>query len=124
MTFFYLCPVCGAGDEGCKHHEHAEPIKVASCTFCEGPGVPHSTAGVSGFRLEEDGSFINAYVFCHECGAQGPNVEDLIYELSEVRALVDRAVLLWNTRNNRHRVLSEHSERDGLNLHPRQDKAA
>lgn len=121
MSFFYSCPLCVDGEGGCNHHAHAEPINVSRCPFCEGPPIPYATSHVSGFKLEEDGSFIKAYVFCHECGAQGPNVEDLVYELAEVPTLVDRAVLLWNTRNDRHRTLSEHSEKNGLSLHPRRD---
>ncbi|MGL5526437.1 MAG: Lar family restriction alleviation protein [Aeromonas veronii] len=80
-----------------------EPINP--CPFCAGVGVaftrddktggPFSAASLA---ASEDGVFVTAFVFCHECGAKGPPVDDLIYLAEEVPTLESEAVRLWNGR--------------------------
>lgn len=117
---FYHCPNCGDRDAKCDCHKHDEPVKVSPCPFCEGPPVPFATSHVIGFSFKPDGSMVDAHVFCHECGAEGPKVEDLCWDEEDVAPLIDRAVLLWETKNNRHRCLYDAGDAEGLNLHPRQ----
>lgn len=122
MSWHYRCPVCEAEDGKCAHAKVAGNVKLLPCPFCEGPPVPLASAHVHGFKgFGRDGAMVHAYVFCHECGAQGPREEDLLYEADEVSALVEKAVLLWNTRNARHRDLYNAGEARGLNFHPRLD---
>jgi hypothetical protein len=116
---FYHCPQCGDRHDKCSHHEHEQPVKLTACPFCEGPPVPFATSERFGFAFEADGSMVDAYVFCHECGAQGPSVEGLCWDDEDVAPLIDRAVLLWETKNNRHRELYDAGDAEGLNLHPR-----
>lgn len=95
-----------------------EPIALNPCPFCEGPPVPH---------VEE----YKAYVFCHECGAQGPDADAealftdeffLTDPTDEDRKRI--AVKLWNDRNDRHRDLYDYGAEDGLNLYPRSDEVS
>lgn len=116
---FYTCPKCGAHDDRCDCHEHGHPVKLTPCPFCEGPPVPFATSECAGFAFDSDGSMVDAHVFCHECGAKGPSVEDLCFDDGDVTPLIDRAVLLWETKNNRNRDLYDAGEAEGLNLHPR-----
>lgn len=119
FSTFYRCPICDAKD--CNHHESATPIKLNPCPFCQGPPVPFATSERAGFVWEEDGTMVEVHVFCHECGAQGPGVEALLDDESEVPELVARAVLLWQTQNARHRSLYNSSDKSGRNLYPRAD---
>jgi hypothetical protein len=116
---FYHCPKCGDRDATCACHEHEKPVAVSPCPFCEGPPVPFATSHVFGFKFKSDGSMVDAHVFCHECGAEGPKVEDLCWDEEDVAPLIDRAVLLWETKNNRHRGMYDSGVAEGLNLHPR-----
>jgi hypothetical protein len=102
---------------------NTDPVKMLPCPFCEGPPVAFSTADRSGFVLEDDGSMVDAYVFCHECGAQGPNVDGLIFEMDEVRDLKDQAVKLWQERCAKHRGMYDAGEVERLNEYPRPDIA-
>lgn len=122
MSWHYPCPVCEA--ENCTHAVIAGSVKLLPCPFREGPPVPFATSQVHGFKgFGRDGALVGAYVFCHECGAQGPHESGLLYDADEVPALVEKAVLLWNTRNARHRKLYDHGEARGLNYHPRLEQA-
>lgn len=103
----------------------AEPITVPSCPFCEGPPVPFvSIAGAGGFALlqgdyGDEGLEVEAFVFCHECGAQGPTVEETIYTCDDYHRVELEAVNLWVNRDARHRDLYDAGEADGLNRYPR-----
>lgn len=102
------------------------PIKLLPCPFCEGPPSPICTRYLAPHgvfpdsELEgDDGLQVEAYVFCHECGAQGAALDDIAFSVDECEKLTVRACELWNSRGTQHRVLYDHCEQDGLNLYPR-----
>lgn len=45
-----------------------------------------------------DGLDISAHVFCHDCGAQGPCYEELIFTRADYAQAQDQAAALWNKR--------------------------
>lgn len=103
-------------------------VKLSPCTFCEGPPVPtvQNDEQPIGAVLRQDyygddGLAINAHVFCHECGAQGPSHTDVIYSAEEYDEALQKAVELWQQRDARHRQLYDGGEAEGLNLFPRSD---
>lgn len=105
------CPVCKADSSEALSHS----ITLDPCPFCEGPPVPIvvKTMGGGVFdwdNIPDDGIMVDAYVFCHECGAHGSEVDDLVYEKEECLALEQQAVTLWQARNNRHRDLYDGSD--------------
>jgi hypothetical protein len=99
-------------------------IKLKPCPFCGGPPVPivqNYVGGGAAPLLEDygDGLMVRAFVFCHECGADGPNATPLIYDAIEYRLAELEAIHLWQQRDMRHLCLYEGGEADGLNLYPR-----
>jgi hypothetical protein len=98
-------------------------IELQPCPFCAGPPVPIIVDHVKGvtFRDDaidpEDGLYASAYVFCHECGAQGGSIEDIIFNHQDRDALIRKGIGLWQCRDSRHRELY-----DGLQLYPRPGK--
>jgi hypothetical protein len=111
-------------------------VGLSPCPFCCGPPVPHcrrldEPRGPVDKRapFSEEGDYCEAYVFCHECGAQGPTATGdgmggaLVFDAVELATLELEAVTLWNERNARHLDLFESGTRDGLNQYPR-DHAA
>jgi hypothetical protein len=104
----------------------SDPIKLLPCPFCEGPPVPivqNDTANRGYCEPREDygpnGHDVRAFVFCHECGAEGPAFEDTIYDRDGYDDAEGEAVRLWQERNARHRDLFDGGEPEGLNLYPR-----
>lgn len=105
----------------------ATQLAISPCPFCCGPPVPicHGLNPLTGpvdtsKPLPEDGLYCEAYVFCHECGAQGPKTDDgFAYEATDIGRLEADAVTLWNDRNSRHLDLFERGVRDGHNRYPR-----
>lgn len=102
--------------------------KLSPCPFCEGPPVPivvkYPNGGVfpdSEIEAADDGLMIRAFVFCHECGAKGPNVEGFVFSRQDCHEHEDEAVRLWQGRDARHRSLYDGGDRDRLNLYPRDD---
>ncbi|WP_339023771.1 Lar family restriction alleviation protein [Aeromonas salmonicida] len=80
-----------------------EPI--TPCPFCAGVGVAFTRDDQTGgpfnaasLAASEEGVCVTAFVFCHECGAKGPPVEDEIYIAEQVPQLEAKAVRLWNGR--------------------------
>jgi len=107
----------------------ADPIKLLPCPFCEGPPVPIVQAGHANgwLALQDDygdaGADAYAFVFCHECGTEGPHARTyLVYDRADYLALETEAVRLWNQRDARHRKLYDGGDANGLNLYPRQDE--
>lgn len=100
-------------------------IEMVPCPFCEGPPVPIATNAIAGGVVRdedlpaEDGLSVEAYVFCHECGAQGPMVDGLALDKEDCDRMTREAAEAWNLRNARHRDLFDAGERDGLNVYPR-----
>ncbi len=117
FSLFYACPICER--QNCSHHEAAQ-VTLSPCPFCEGPPVPFATSQRAGFVWDIDESTsVEAHVFCHECGAQGPTIEALCDDESEIPELLLKAVLLWQSRSARHRALYDSGSASGLNQHPR-----
>lgn len=112
-----------------------EQIKLAPCPFCEGPPCVVHKDWVSGADValdrpqnEDFDEAYEAYIWCHECGAQGPIINscslgtfEQIYDLRVVdvaRIAAER----WNERHNKARPCYEAGEEEGLNLFPRNDE--
>lgn len=97
---------------------------LAPCPFCGGPPVASVFRGgtivdadqIAAMR-ENDFSFIEALVWCHECGARGPSIDidgrghpedaphcagrqEATPEGAEAMRLL--AIVFWNERNARH----------------------
>jgi len=103
-----------------------DPIKMLPCPFCEGPPCemvenehPHYGQAERLDDYGDDGKYVSAYVFCHECGAQGESEEDFIFTGEGYDEMERRACERWNRRDNRNRNLYDGGEEKGLNFHPR-----
>ncbi|KON62798.1 hypothetical protein KOEU_37160 [Komagataeibacter europaeus] len=93
---------------------------LTPCPFCAGPPVTflRDIIGRKPLywpeqRLSEDadeGLFVGVYVFCHECGAQGEEVQEVVYTEKDVAELIDNARNAWIGRDERHRDLFESSK--------------
>lgn len=98
-------------------------IDMDLCAFCGGPPMVHVGRLRKRFepvkRWPRDGIYLDAYVWCHECGAQGPRVDDSACCDEDVHALQVKAIEEWNRRDQRHADMFEHSVREGLNRFPR-----
>jgi hypothetical protein len=98
--------------------------KLKPCPFCEGPPCVTTMRVIGGgvfpdSEIEgDDGLFVKASVWCHECGADGPAIDDIAYSRADCYELERRAVALWNNRGNRHRSLYDSGEKRGLNEYP------
>lgn len=104
-------------------------MKLNPCPFCEGPPCPIVVRALKGggcfpdSELEgDDGLYIKAYVFCHECGAKGPALDDVAFSRAECNDLEALAVDMWQQRTAKHRDLYDAGEPDGLNEYPRTDE--
>lgn len=102
------------------------PILMPPCPFCEGPPCPivrNDSPNRGAAPLLDDygdcGLEVRAFVFCHECGSEGPSVEEVIYNRGGYLRAERDAVDLWCQRDTRHRCLYDGGEEDGLNLYPR-----
>lgn len=103
-------------------------IDLLSCPFCEGPPCPivqNDTVNRGAARLlddyGQDGLYVRAFVFCHECGALGPAHDALIYDREDYFAAEAAGVRLWQERDSRHRVMFDDGNAAGLNVYPRAD---
>ena len=103
-------------------------IEMSPCPFCGGPPKPHyrlrgdDGKPVSPFAdVPSNGATCEAYVFCHECGAQSPKIEDFVFETADIVAMERRAVQQWNDRDTRHLHLYLAGVRDGQHEFPRFD---
>lgn len=107
--------------------EHGpDRVTLKPCAHCGGPPVPFVQLAAQGFgsapRLDsygDDGLSVEAFVFCHECGAHGPMFEDDIFDASDYDQVMAEGVRLWQDRDGRHADLYEANAE--LNLFPRQD---
>lgn len=107
--------------------EHGpERVVLKPCGFCGGPPVPFVQLAAHGFgsapRMDsygDDGLSVEAFVFCHECGARGPIHEDDIFDASDYDQAMAEGVRLWQNRDGRHADLYEANAE--LNLFPRWD---
>lgn len=109
--------------------EHGpDRVALKPCAFCGGPPVPFVQLASQGFgsapRMDsygDDGLSIEAFVYCHECGANGPTFEDDIFDASDYDQAMAEGVRLWQDRDGRHADLYEANAADGQNLFPRPD---
>lgn len=85
--------------------------RLPPCPFCEGPPKPVVVRGVGGgafpdSALERDGGlYVRAFVFCHECGAEGPSLSEFAYDKAGCKALLREVAGLWAVRDGRNRDL-------------------
>ncbi|MGH8073701.1 MAG: Lar family restriction alleviation protein [Lysobacter sp.] len=110
----------------CAARADAEPLLLNSCPFCDGPPVPivqNDTPNGGAAPVQSDygdeGLPARAFVFCHECGAEGPGADDVLFDAADYQSLEQQAVRLWQERNRRHRPLYDAGNEEGLNLYPR-----
>ena len=109
-----------------------EPIKMSPCPFCEGPPCITGEDFITGQSLpadhphdEDADQSYTAYVWCHECGAEGPCIDTIslrtfeqIYDLS-LMDMMRIAAQRWNDRNNKARACYDAGDKEGLNIFPR-----
>ncbi|MDV7209926.1 Lar family restriction alleviation protein [Azotobacter beijerinckii] len=101
-------------------------IELHPCPFCEGPPAvivtnaeyPYGEAARQS-DYGDEGHWVEGYVFCHECGADGPKHEELIFDAEGYDEVKRAGARLWQERNDRHRSLYDASKAEGLNLYPR-----
>jgi hypothetical protein len=117
------------GEEG---EPTPEQIRMSPCPFCEGPPCIDGFDFVTGESLPDDhphdiehGQDYSAHVWCHDCGARGPNIESLtlstfehLYDLS-LMDVMRIAAQRWNDRNAKARDCYDAGEKNGLNMFPR-----
>lgn len=103
-------------------------VLLSPCPFCEGPPCPivqnaSAERGAAPVLTDygNDGLYVCAFVFCHECGAQGPEVDALIFDQADYEEVEGHAVEAWQTRDAQNRRLYVAGNYDGLNLYPRRD---
>lgn len=103
-------------------------IHLSPCPFCEGPPVPIVVRALKGGVFPDsecegdDGLYVKAFVFCHECGAAGPKVDDVVFSRADCNYMERQAVDLWQARTAKNRNLYDGGEADGLNEYPRRDE--
>lgn len=107
----------------------APPLVLKPCPFCGGPPVTIITTAFYPRQhaqkqadYGDEGLFVESYVYCHECGAQGQMAEDRIYDAEHYDEVIAEGVEKWNTRNERHGDLYASSAAAGRNLFPRADE--
>lgn len=104
-----------------------QPIVLKPCPFCGGPPVPvvingHLPNGAAIAELDDygdEGVLVDAFVFCHECGAESERHEACLYERDDYRQALAEGVASWQGRDSRHEKLYLFSASKGLNLFPR-----
>lgn len=102
-----------------------EPILMLPCPFCGGPPVAmvrdRTTTRPAELMTEaeypDQGQFVAASVFCHECGAEGPAHECFLYSPECYHEAEQQGAKLWNRRDSRNEAAYEPGSE--LNLCPR-----
>jgi Restriction alleviation protein Lar len=90
------------------------------CPFCEGPPVVIVRNSETQVMIDRpapesnEDEFIEALVFCHECGAQGPHADEVVCMDDEIDGIELRAAELWNQRDARHRSMYDSGVERGL----------
>lgn len=83
---------------------------IPPCPFCYGPpSLFTHYLNDKGYaplyqpvNYGDDGLYVGSYVFCHECGAQGEEIDGHVYDDSDVHQLEEAAKNAWSDRNERH----------------------
>lgn len=103
-------------------------IELSPCPFCGGPPVAIAVDGVSGVVFQAEallrpgGLYIDAHVFCHECGAQGESQACFAYGQDDVDLAIETACGFWNDRNTRNGDLYIANDEQGRNVWPKPTK--
>jgi hypothetical protein len=105
------------------------PVVLKPCPFCEGPPVPITRfSDRAGNRIadanipeSEDGLHSDAFVFCHECGGEGPHAHGIVFDRQDLAELTAKAVQQWNARDDRNRDLYDSNSVEGRCRYPRGD---
>lgn len=105
------------------------PVLMPACPFCGGPpcpivaraDYPYGAAPLVD-EYGDDGLHVSGYVFCHECGADGPKHTEWIFSREDYHEIERRGVALWCNRNSRHRAAYTSGLARGLNTYPRPDE--
>lgn len=93
--------------------ERAANEVLPPCPFCYGPpslftyyldGVKRKPL-YQPVHFGDDDLHAGSFVFCHECGAQGEEIEGYAHDDSDVAQLEAEAKKVWSDRNERHRDL-------------------
>jgi hypothetical protein len=83
----------------------SEGDAVPNCPFCGGP--PCTIVAKAAYPYGEapkqedygdDGLSVRAYVFCHSCGAEGPDCEAELYSRDDYLSAKQLAVSYWSKR--------------------------
>lgn len=112
----------------------SDQIKMAPCPFCEGPPCIIAQNVFTRALVDEDHRCdpeaeewpdFESHVWCHDYGAQGPEVDSIklglceqLYDL-EARDVMRAAVERWNDRGTKARNCYDAGEAEGLNMFPR-----
>ena len=101
---------------------------LLSCPFCGGPPKPIVTRAFHPYGYlpiaeidADNGTYAEAYVFCHECGAEGPKAEECIHSEAGHDALALAGIRNWQDRDQRHADLYQSSAAAGRSHFPRKD---
>lgn len=120
VTALALACWAAGSDQGVQG---AASSALKACPYCSGPPSVSVGAYPSGAAAElddygDDGLSVEAVVFCHECGAQGPEVEDVVFDRAGYQAVRARAVSQWQARDARHAPLYVASLKPALSAPP------
>lgn len=104
-----------------------DPVEMMPCPFCGGPPCVDAFAinrrrrfhGQK--RYSSNGKFIRARAWCHECGATGGSVDDIVFSNDDVIKLKRKAAELWNIRDSHNQGMFVSSAAEKLNFYPRPD---
>jgi DNA polymerase III epsilon subunit-like protein len=93
--------------------ERAANKELPPCPFCYGPPSLF-TQYLEGknyvpfyqpVNYGDEGLYAGSFVFCHECGARGEEIEGHVYDDSDIAQLEAQARNVWSDRDERHRYL-------------------
>lgn len=77
------------------------------CPFCAGPpvvSVGEYSHGAVALLADygDEGQAVEAMVHCHECGAQGPAIEETLFDQHDYQRVQQKAREQWQARDARH----------------------
>lgn len=85
-------------------------LALKPCPFCAGPPAvsvgdyPHGAVALLD-DYGDDGQAVEAMVHCHECGAQGPAIEQTLFDQHDYQRVQQLAREQWQARDDRHASL-------------------
>lgn len=78
-----------------KAERREPPIAIGRCPFDSGPPLLEIEINAEGAGAGEIG-VVDAYVWCHECGARGPRRDTYAFDDSDVTEVMLAACKAWN----------------------------